>query len=405
MAEFIVSEKYGHKCLSISGRIDGIASPEIEKRIKEITVSGERTLILDLKEVSFLSSVGIKVFTSSYKMIKEAGGEIIFINTNSNIYEIFKISGLSRLFKFLSTEDELTNMLTSNENKDTTHSISSEKANYKYKVFSSSLGKMFTIGNLDKLAPSEYTEHDVQDIVPAQIKFGTGLSALGDSFSDYKDYFGESIIINNNMYFYPSVKKPAADFNIYIKEDNITKYKFLNGYGFDGFFNKIISFETKDELIRLNTIINEISEIASSNVFGMVIIFESKGLWGMHLKQVPILENKPSNDKEIFDNDNFSNWMNFPVEPTDINNIIVATGLVVKDKARLNTEYTNLFPKEGNYHLHCAVFDKGLVNLNIDNFSNELTKIINDMNLIKVQHILGQTQFKNGIVGLIELEG
>ena len=109
------------------------------------------------------------------------------------------------------------------------------------------------------------------------------------------------------------------------------EYRFLHGFSFAGSFSHLFSFESMEHPVELDQLSQALGQIIPGNLFGLVFLAESKGVWGMHLKQVPLAENRPANGKDIFDSQNFSNWMNFPVEPSDINHILAGAGLVVKN--------------------------------------------------------------------------
>ena len=36
---------------------------------------------------------------------------------------------------------------------------------------------------------------------PKDIKYGIGLGGFGENYDEYKEYFGEALVINKNLYF------------------------------------------------------------------------------------------------------------------------------------------------------------------------------------------------------------
>jgi len=123
----------------------------------------------------------------------------------------------------------------------------------------------------------------------------------------------------------------------------------------------------------------------------------------MHLKNSPILENQPENGREIFDPINFVDWINFPVEPADINRIIAATGIAIRDMSRERREVQGLFSKGNCFHVHGGVFSQEPLSKKIEQFENELIRVLTELEVYKVQHILGKSKFSSGMVGLVEL--
>ena len=125
----------------------------------------------------------------------------------------------------------------------------------------------------------------------------------------------------------------------------------------------------------------------------------------MHLKRVPISELRPDNGKDIFDPDNFSDWINFPVEPEDVDHIIAGTGLAVRNKGIERPEIQALFSEENNFHIHAGVFEKGPLGKQLEIFEEELPRVLTELKVYKVQHILGQSRFRSGMAGIVELDG
>ena len=106
--------------------------------------------------------------------------------------------------------------------------------------------------------------------------------------------------------------------------------------------------------------------------------------------------------KKFSPDSNFTEWMNFPVEPTDFNSVIVASGLIrAKDNGR---KFDEFFTSSTNHHIHAALFEQDLLNPDIDNFDNELTRIITTLEAKKVQHLLGKSKFSNGLIAVVPLE-
>jgi len=80
--------------LALSGRIDTITAPELQKSfLKEIEVSNR--VILDFAEVSYISSAGLRVLLSGAKIAKAKGGEQVLSNVTKDIKEVFQMTGLA----------------------------------------------------------------------------------------------------------------------------------------------------------------------------------------------------------------------------------------------------------------------------------------------------------------------
>ena len=79
--------------LVLSGRLDTMTAPELEKAIND-NIVGVDELILDIKELEYMSSAGLRVLLSAQKKMN-AVGKMTVKNVNDMIMEIFEVTGFS----------------------------------------------------------------------------------------------------------------------------------------------------------------------------------------------------------------------------------------------------------------------------------------------------------------------
>jgi anti-anti-sigma factor len=80
--------------LALTGRLDGLSSPELEQQFSALIASGVRTLTLDLSGLEYVSSAGLRVFIIASKKLKASGGAAHFSSLTPAVREVFHISGL-----------------------------------------------------------------------------------------------------------------------------------------------------------------------------------------------------------------------------------------------------------------------------------------------------------------------
>lgn len=405
MIQFSNNTINGQVSLSVTGRIDGLTSKQLEAEFGKLIESGLRVIVAHIKDVIYISSLGLRVFLKTHQKLTQAGGELIIFQPGEEILATFKMGGFDRIFKIFNLEEELTsNLIDSLSPKD---SVISERQldNKRIKSIkkSDSLGSFSIIGSTDKLSNSTYSEKDVKLIPSNKIRYGLGLAAVGDEYENYKTYFGEALIINNSIIYYPAVRHSAVDIMEFSQTASAINYNFLNGFSFDGSFNYVVSIESIGEYFSIAEINEILLDETMSKAIGVVFMAESKGIYGMNLKKTPIIENALSG-KTIFDNDNFTDWMNYPVEPHDAHHIIAGCGIVVTNEESVRAKYSEILPYNSNCHLHGAVFGKGILNSDLSNIENELNKLTSNFEINKVQHLLTNSKFSNILVGIVVIE-
>ena len=405
MFEYQEVEEYGLTWLCLKGRIDAMSATDIEKALENLMERGERVLGVDLEKVNYISSVGLRIFMKAQKQLETVGGEVVLTAIPSGILEIFKMAGVHRLFRMTETRKEGGSSIAKPPGEAEAVSIEIGPLNIAYLTKDSKKGVFHTFGDSSKLEDSSYEEKDVVRVTSRDIAFGTGLGTLGDRWDHYRDLFGEAMVINRNFIFYPAMKNPAVDFLLCSDKSSSVEYKFLHGFGFDGAFRYIVSFECRDKSADLGHLVDAAFQISAADLLGIVIVAESKGIWGMHLKKVPVRENRPENGKSVFNMDNFPEWFNYPVEPTDGNRVIACTGIAVRNRNVMSQKIRKLMGEEGTFHFHGGVFLRAPLSKKIDQFEKELERVLMELEVYKVQHFLGKSRFGSGMAGIIELEG
>ncbi len=75
----------------LEGRLDTTTAPQLEGELKTST-EGITKLVLDMENLSYLSSAGLRVLLSTQKVMNKKG-EMIVKNVNETIMEVFEVTG------------------------------------------------------------------------------------------------------------------------------------------------------------------------------------------------------------------------------------------------------------------------------------------------------------------------
>ena len=77
--------------LKIEGRLDTATAPTLEKTINE-TVDGIKELILDMNQLTYVSSAGLRVLLSAQKKMNKIG-IMKLIGVCEDVMEVFEMTG------------------------------------------------------------------------------------------------------------------------------------------------------------------------------------------------------------------------------------------------------------------------------------------------------------------------
>jgi len=79
--------------LAPQGRLDSESSPELARQAHELIGKGGRRLLLDLKDLYYISSAGLRAALSVAKEMASVGGKLAIASPNAAVTEVFDISG------------------------------------------------------------------------------------------------------------------------------------------------------------------------------------------------------------------------------------------------------------------------------------------------------------------------
>lgn len=77
--------------IKISGRLETVTAPKLEEELKT-SLQGVKTLIMDLEELEYISSAGLRVLFSAQKTMNKQG-RMIVRNVNEDVMEVFEVTG------------------------------------------------------------------------------------------------------------------------------------------------------------------------------------------------------------------------------------------------------------------------------------------------------------------------
>jgi anti-sigma B factor antagonist len=91
--------------VTVKGRLDSNMSKSFETRLLELSSSPAASLVIDLGQVSYVSSAGLRVLLLSVRKVKAAKGKVALCAIQAPVKEVFDISGLSAVFSIHPTRD------------------------------------------------------------------------------------------------------------------------------------------------------------------------------------------------------------------------------------------------------------------------------------------------------------
>ncbi len=92
--------------VALAGRLDTAGVGAIELQFIARTVPGGRPVIVDLAEVSFLASLGVRMFITTARSLVAKGGRMALYGPTGEVQEIIETMGLHEVVPVVAAEHE-----------------------------------------------------------------------------------------------------------------------------------------------------------------------------------------------------------------------------------------------------------------------------------------------------------
>ena len=97
----------GVSILDLSGKIVlGEGDIQIKDRIRDLLADGQRRILLNLADVSYIDSAGLGAIISCYTTAKREGGQLKLVHLTKKVQDLLAITKLITVFETFESEKE-----------------------------------------------------------------------------------------------------------------------------------------------------------------------------------------------------------------------------------------------------------------------------------------------------------
>jgi len=90
----------------LQGRLDSNTSQSFEKRLLDAISDGFKSVIIDFKDLDYISSAGLRVILKATKTLKREDGKIMLCSMQDYVKEVFEIAGFDSFLPIVPTMDD-----------------------------------------------------------------------------------------------------------------------------------------------------------------------------------------------------------------------------------------------------------------------------------------------------------
>jgi anti-sigma B factor antagonist len=92
--------------LALSGKLDATTAKTFEDRILGVINSGTQRLVVDLSQLDYVSSSGLRVLILAAKRLQTVGGKIVLCSMKDHVRQVFDLAGFSSMLSIYGSRDE-----------------------------------------------------------------------------------------------------------------------------------------------------------------------------------------------------------------------------------------------------------------------------------------------------------
>jgi anti-anti-sigma factor len=96
---------------NIVGAIDFATSKDVEHAVNAAIQGGSQRMVFDMRQVSYVSSAGLRAILMAAKKAKSAGGGVAVFGLQADVEEVFTIAGFGKIVPIASSDTHARELL------------------------------------------------------------------------------------------------------------------------------------------------------------------------------------------------------------------------------------------------------------------------------------------------------
>lgn len=345
--------------VKVNGRLDAYWADHLARALDDVVRGGAHRLQLDLAEVAFISSMGIRVLLRFYKQLQRIQGDLYVVNPSPEVHSVLELAGLAVLLEVrevaVEAPDVATRLLTRGTTSFAIHAVA-PAASLQCRI----------VGDPSLLASARFAAADCQRATFAPNTFGIGLGAFGNSYADCHNRFGEFLCAGGAAAYLPTDGSNVPDYLV-ASGALVPQVQVLYALVCEGACAWLAHFDTPPgaTAITLAELAAAGLEICAADTVGFVVAAESAGLLGAALRRSPAT---PAANSEILGYPQIREWLSFTPERAHGRGVALVVGVASRNPPEVLQPFLRPLGDGVLGHFHAAAFSyhplaKGVIEL------------------------------------------
>jgi len=318
--------------MQIVGRLDNDGAGSLTTSIDKAVRLGSHSILVDLEQVSYMSSAGIGALLKANKQLQSIRGRFAIVAASPHVSEVIRLTGLSKILPIQERVDDYDMASMTMQSAPGT----SFWEGITYELYDLGPEGLFTcevIGSPSSLSNGTFSESQCRATEFSNATIGLGLGAFGHDYHDCSNRFGELLSAGGMTAQLPTSGTGKPDFQR-VLGDFVPETQMLYGIRCCGEFPKLVRFDpaTDHARVKLSVLVEQLLALTECNLAAIVFLAESSGLIGARLRRSPaaMIETvmPGENTSSRFAHPEIRSWLSFTPDRSFAHSLALVVGVV-----------------------------------------------------------------------------
>jgi anti-anti-sigma factor len=343
--------------IKLKGRLDAIWSDHVSRALDECIRGGEHTLAVDMSEVDYISSAGIRILVIFARQLKAIHGRLTVINPSSAVRSVLQLAGLGSLLSISADAATTASAVPRPALRQVVLPLRGSVVDA-YDLQPDGVLKVEQIGDATEWLAGQMPSHRPSGVEFPVNVMGLGCGAFGSSDASNGVFPGEFLAAGGAAVCQPADGASKPDYMLL--QGALTPTVNVN-YGLvgRGRFQRLLRFDKGAEQthVPLSAVVQVCFDAVGSDSVGIVMVAETSALVGASLQRTPGSQSV-GEGRGIFAFPEVRDWLSFTAESAFANTTTLVVGLATRESHGADLRLLRPLVHSGQIrgHFHAVAF-------------------------------------------------
>jgi anti-anti-sigma factor len=411
---------------TLAGRLDAFGAGEFQKALAAEFTAGLTHLVLDLNEVAYLSSAGVRALLLAAKQADDHGGSLALARLQPYCREVLETTGFAETFPTYPSLEEARAACGRTGTRlpwSKAEPAETEAGRFRFRRLREGPAAARVAGDVKDVLHARVTPAQLHAKRFFETEYSIGLGALGAKTEDFFPILGEMITVGGTMVWLPTDGHDTPDFLIPRKDRDAVMIRTAFNVSLAGGFHEEALFEsaapegaTMAELYRALFALARTRRPDFKGILGLALRAQMPAVFGSGVRKAPIADLAPVNGKMITHASNLAEWFDADAIPRhrNVTGLIVGCGadltadLSDYDEEQLNRIFylnpTNVGSRDQLLHNHVALFSEQPFHPEPESLEQEIRAVVQAGDFLDMRHLQDNSRVTRALLGLLYVQ-